>query len=344
MPCENVLTLCEEGNTGNMTINEIAELAGVSRATVSRYLNKGYVSEEKKEKIRKVVEETGYRPSVSAQTLRKRITGMIGVIIPKIASDTISHMISGINEVLTAEGYKMLLADTNDDAQEELRYLEFFNQNQVDGVIHFGTMMTPKHYELLHKLNVPNVVIGQKADGIPCVYQNDYQSMYEMSMQFLKSAKHVAFIGAPDADLATGTTRKRAFGDALISSGFKLSDAIWKQGDFGMECGRTLMAEIMKECPEVDTVITATDEMAIGAMLWCMEQDIRIPEQIQISGTGDTTLGRVIRPSLSTVVFEYREAGRRVAELLVQLIRREEPEKTDICMPYHLEFRESLRV
>ena len=79
-----------------MNINEIAALAGVSRATVSRYLNNGYVSAEKREQIRKVIEETGYQPSAQAQMLRTKKTGFIGVIIPKINSDSISRMVQGI--------------------------------------------------------------------------------------------------------------------------------------------------------------------------------------------------------------------------------------------------------
>ena len=78
-----------------MNINEIAALAGVSRATVSRYLNNGYVSAEKREQIRKVIEETGYQPSAQAQMLRTKKTGFIGVIIPKINSDSISRMVQG---------------------------------------------------------------------------------------------------------------------------------------------------------------------------------------------------------------------------------------------------------
>ncbi len=78
-----------------MTINEIAQLAGVSRATVSRYLNQGYVSEEKKKRIAQVIEETGYIPSSQAQMLRSKKTGLIGVIIPKISSDSISRMYWG---------------------------------------------------------------------------------------------------------------------------------------------------------------------------------------------------------------------------------------------------------
>ena len=117
-----------------MNINEIAELAGVSRATVSRYLNDGYVSEEKRAAIRKVIEETGYRPSQQARNLRSKVTKLVGVIIPDIESGSVSQMVSGISEVLSVKGYQLLLADTRNNTRAELKYLRIFEKNQVDGI------------------------------------------------------------------------------------------------------------------------------------------------------------------------------------------------------------------
>ena len=144
-----------------MTINEIAEMAGVSRATVSRYLNDGYVSKQKAERIRKVIAETGYTPSVSAKLLRSNHTNLIGVIIPKISSDSISRMVNGISNVLMAEGYQMLLACTNNNEADEVRYLKTFSQNNVDGIILFGTVLTQQHYETLKGISCPVIVLTQ---------------------------------------------------------------------------------------------------------------------------------------------------------------------------------------
>ena len=128
-----------------MTINEIAKMAGVSRATVSRYLNNGYVSAEKKEIIKKVIEETGYVPSTQAQTLRTKKTNVIGVIIPRLNSDAIGKMISGISSVVAAENFQLILANTANDEKEELKYINTFKDNFVDGIILIGTIFTNKH-------------------------------------------------------------------------------------------------------------------------------------------------------------------------------------------------------
>ncbi|MFR4457507.1 MAG: LacI family DNA-binding transcriptional regulator [Mediterraneibacter gnavus] len=124
-----------------MTIKEIAQLAQVSSAAVSRYMNGGYVSEEKKERIRAVIEETGYRPSVQARTLRTKRACLIGVIVPKINSESISRITEGIGQILAKSGYQMLLTITNNNSSKELEYVDLFEAYPVDGIILVGTVL-----------------------------------------------------------------------------------------------------------------------------------------------------------------------------------------------------------
>ena len=198
-----------------MNINEIAKLANVSRATVSRYFNDGYVSAEKREQIRRVIEETGYKPSAQAQMLRTKKTKQIGVIIPKINSESISGMISGISKELKQAGFWLLLANTENQEREEVEYLKLFSENQVDGIILIGTIFTPAHKRALRALQVPVVVLGQKLEGYSCVYQDDYLAAKESARMMLKDAKHPAYLGVTKRDHATGEERFRGFLDVL---------------------------------------------------------------------------------------------------------------------------------
>lgn len=144
-----------------MTIKEIAQLAGVSSAAVSRYLNGGYVSEEKKEQIRKVIEETGYQPSAQARMLRTKKASLVGVVVPKINSESISRITAGIESVLAERGYQMLLAGTDNTPAKEVEYLRLFENYPVDGIILVGTMFTAGHRKFLKETKVPGVVIGR---------------------------------------------------------------------------------------------------------------------------------------------------------------------------------------
>ena len=156
-----VLILNLERSVEKININEIAKLAGVSRATVSRYLNNGYVSEEKRNIIAKVIEDTGYIPSAQARILRTKKSKLIGVIIPKLDSQSISREILGINEALSKEGYQIILADTFNNEHKELEYLKVLQNNQVDGIILIATVFTKQHKKLLQELSIPVVIVGQ---------------------------------------------------------------------------------------------------------------------------------------------------------------------------------------
>ena len=327
-----------------MNINEIARLAGVSRATVSRYLNNGYVSEEKKKVIRQVIEETGYQPSSQAQMLRTKKTKLVGVILPKINSNTISREVAGISDILTKKGYQIILANTNNDIEEELKYLSLFKDNQVDGVIFIATILTQKHKKMLKEYKVPIVLLGQLLEGYPCIYQDDYKAAAKLTEQMAESGKHFGYITVTDKDEAVGQRRRAGVEETLQKLEKELKPECVKCGDFTVESGHRMTAELVQENPNLDTVICATDTMAVGAMTWLKENGYRIPEDVQVAGLGDGYLGKIVEPKLTTVHFFYKTSGMEAASMLVDLM---ESEETKICkeikMGCELVLRESHR-
>lgn len=195
-----------------MTIKEIAALADVSPSAVSRYLNNGYISREKKERIRAIIEQTGYSPSMHAQTLRTRKTMIIGVVVPKINSESVSQIISGINQSLADHGYQMLLADAENDPVKELEYLNLFKNNPVDGIILLGTSITGKHRAFMRSNTIPMIVIGQQTDLVSCIYHDDILAAYTLTEKMILSGKkRFAYLGAAPEDPACGVNRKHGF-------------------------------------------------------------------------------------------------------------------------------------
>ena len=118
-----------------MTISEIAKLAGVSSAAVSRYLNDGSLSQEKRQRIEKVIRETNYRPSEYARTMRTKKSNRIGVLVPQIDSEAVPKILSGISERMAQKNYHVLLMNSNLSLEKEIGILETFEQSQVDGLI-----------------------------------------------------------------------------------------------------------------------------------------------------------------------------------------------------------------
>lgn len=327
-----------------MTINEIAKMAGVSRATVSRYLNDGYVSEEKKERIRHVIDETGYTPSASAKLLRANRTRLIGVIIPKINSDSISRMVSGISRSLKKNDYQMLLAVTENQELEEIRYLKTLSQNRVDGMILFGTIFTEEHKKVLQEISTPVIVLTQRLDGYTCIYSDDYHAALSLGRLIGKTAKNPGLITVTERDIAVGHNRKAGLLDGLKEHGLSVDPDHIEESAFRMDAGYLAAEHLLKKDPSIDTLLCATDTIASGAVRYLHEQGISIPNQVQVTGFGDSSISRAITPSLTTVHFYYEEAGERASELLLDEINAGGPKVIrEIQLAFDVIERESSR-
>lgn len=320
-----------------MNINEIAKLAGVSRATVSRYLNQGYVSEEKKKIIRKVIEETGYQPSSQAQMLRTKKTKLVGVILPKIDSNTISRVVAGISDILTKQGYQLILANTNNSTEEELKYLSLFRDNQVDGVIFIATILTKQHKDMLKEYRVPIVLLGQHLEGYPCIYQDDYKAAMSLTEELVKSGKKFGYITVTDKDEAVGKKRLSGVEEVLKKNRIELNSDCVKCGSFTLESGYEKTEELFNEYPDIDTLICATDTMAVGAVNWLKKNGYQIPMQVQVAGMGDSYLGKIVEPNLTTVHFFYKTSGKEAARMLIELMESEN-------VPIHKEIKMGCKV
>ncbi len=308
-----------------MNIEKIAELAGVSRAAVSRYFNNGYISDQKREAIRKVVEETGYRPSVLAQTLRTKKTKMIGVIAPKMASFSIGKVVEGIFSVIHENGYQMLLAVTQSDTKKELEYLDAFGEKQVDGVILLGTVFQAEHKRILKKLSVPVVIVGQRLPGYDCVFHDDYQAFYDLTrLMFDKGRRKLGYIGAIRQDAAAGEKRYRAFRDALHDMGQEELAKNYVIASYTVRSGYEKAGELLDKCKELDGLVCATDTMAAGAAQYLREHGIKVPEQILVAGQGDSDMARAAVPSLVTVHYSYEESGETAVRMLLDALAAKE--------------------
>ncbi len=325
-----------------MTISDIAKMAGVSSAAVSRYFNHGYVSGEKKKAIQEAVERTGYRPSLQAQTLRTRKTRMIGVVLPRVNSSAVGGMVDGILPVLDEGGYQLLLADTRNNPEKELEYLSVFSEKQVDGMIFIGTIFSEAHRQVMRQMTLPLVVIGQYLAGCHCVYFNEYQSVYDMTKLVLdKGRTHLGFLGAPTEDEAAGAKRYRGFCNAVRDAGLgHLRDHCAVAG-FTLADGYRKAGELWEASGGLDALVCGTDQIAAGAMQRLRLMGLRVPQDVMVTGHGDSGYSRVTTPSLTTVHYSYREAGALGARMVLDLLGAKQAQVSCMMMDYMLVERES---
>lgn len=298
-----------EGWEKHMTIKEIAQLAGVSSAAVSRYLNGGYVSEEKKEQIKKVIDETGYQPSAQARILRTKKACLVGVVVPKINSESISRVTAGIEQVLSARGYQMLLASTDNDPGKEVTYLKLFENYPVDGIILIGTVITAEHRKFLKNSKVPVVVVGQYTKYANCIYHDDYGAGKAMGKAVAEALKNggtgqargygkdsarekeagflgkVAYIGVTKEDKAVGVAREDGFRAGLKSLGVELEETCTRKAEFTMESGYRAALDLLEKNRDISILSCATDTIAAGAIEALLTYSRKqVPEKAKNSG------------------------------------------------------------
>ena len=348
-----------------MTIKEIAQLAGVSSAAVSRYLNGGYVGEEKKEQIRKVIEETGYQPSAQARILRTKKACLVGVVVPKINSESISRVTAGIEQVLSRRGYQMLLASTDNDPDKEITYLKLFENYPVDGIILIGTVITSAHRKFLKDSKVPVVVVGQYTKYANCIYHDDYdagKAMGKLVAVQLKKTRgeagglsgKIAYIGVTKEDKAVGVSREEGFRSGLKSEGIMLDPDYVRTAEFTMDSGYHAALGLLEEKRNISIISCATDTIAAGAIEAILAYNRQnIPHTVADSGTrmqyilnhsgirvtgfGDNQFLKAVTGGIPTVHFGYKTSGIQGAELLLDVIERGEKIPIEMKLGFRLE-------
>ncbi|OCA82881.1 LacI family DNA-binding transcriptional regulator [Pseudobacillus wudalianchiensis] len=324
-----------------LTIKEIAEMAKVSRSTVSRVLNdSGYVSEEARRRVLAVIEETGYMPSQHAKALRTKKTKVIGVILPKISTETSGRVVNGINEVLQDQGYQILLTATNLDYQKEIEYLRLLKSRQVDGIILIATTVNAELVAEIHQLNKPFVAIGQDIPKASSVTFDDYHAAKEMTNYLIrKGYKNIAFIGVDESDPAVGIHRKQGFMSAMQDAKLTIHKEWMGQANFTIPSGFEAMKRIIRNSPEnlrPDAVFAVTDRIAVGAMQYLKKAGFTVPQEMAVAGIGAADISKYIDPALTTIDFENERAGREAAVILLEKIESHKEQQKKVVLNYRV--------
>ena len=266
----------------------------------------------------------------------------MGVIIPKLSSESCAREVEGISQVLSEQGYQLLLVNSANDPKKEVEYLELFRSNRVDGVIFLASVFTPLHDAVLKKMRVPVVIVGQEYKGANCVCHDDYKAAYTAEKLMLdKGCKKPAFIGVTEQDKAAGQARKDGFLHALSDNGINIEKSDMQTAEFKMDSGYKRALTLLRSGRRYDHIFCATDSLAAGALLACREQGLKVPEDIMIAGIGDSQLCNVTSTPLTSVHFHYRTAGIEAAQMLLNSLKRESSIPRTLTLDFELEERES---
>ena len=305
-----------------MTLREIATLAGVSPSAVSRYLNGGSLSAEKAAAIRKVIEETGYVPNQLAHNLRTGQVKQIGILVPKIHSPSVSQIVEGAHEVLSEAGYMTVIGSVEHKPDSVAEYLAWMESYHMAGAIVMASSDAEVRNGTYRNCSIPLVITGQHFKDFNCVYHDDYNAAKALTNLLLKRGRsRIVCVSGPRTDPAVGVRRvegiKSALWEADLTPAFPTVTAT-----FDIEGGKAAMERLLKDHPDLDGVVCATDAMAQGALLALREAGKAVPGDVSVVAFGSDWANLVSQPPLTTAELYQTQCGRDAAAILLDILEK----------------------
>ncbi|MCH1624311.1 LacI family DNA-binding transcriptional regulator [Ferdinandcohnia quinoae] len=312
----------------NLTIKDIAQMAGVSPATVSKIMNNyGGISVETKKKVLDIISQTGYQPTFSAKSLATKKSNLIGLIYAGRVNVEFTHPF--FNEVVTSFkknigllGYDILMFSNEHFTQDNGSYLARCKHFHVDGcLIIAGEEIEDAIYELA-ETDFPCMGIDIELNGPRSSYvMTDNISLSGKVIQhlYLHSIKRIGYIGGK-RDSAIAILREKGFLQSMNQLGLEVKEEWIQYGDFHEESGYRAMKQILKAKSYPQAIYAASDMMAFGALRAIKEAGLKVPEDIRLIGCDDIDACRYSDPKLTTVKQDKERLGKLAAYMLNDLI------------------------
>jgi LacI family transcriptional regulator, repressor for deo operon, udp, cdd, tsx, nupC, and nupG len=304
-------------------IADVARLAGVSVATVSRALaNPGVVTQDTRRRVLDAVKATGYTPNVAARNLRIRRTMMVLVVVPDISNTFFAEVLRGIDEMLSQHGYGLIIANLDNSPAKEPRYVELAHAGQVDGILLLCGHVPGDNDRNMVTAGVPIVAACERIPGaaFPQIEVNN-RTAAQQAVAHLVALGHrrIAYVSGPHSNILDHE-RRAGYSDALSNAGLPWDNALTFEGDFSFRSGRHAAALVlaMPRASRPTAVFAANDEMAIGFLKEMHAAGIRVPHDMSIVGFDAVDYADHSEPTLTTVSQPRHEIGARAASLLVQ--------------------------
>lgn len=295
------------------TLKDIAKKAGVAKSTVSRYLNNGQVSEDTKEKIQQVIEETGYQPNTFARSLKAQSLKMIGVIIPRFDSAASTLVLEGIDQVAYESGIQLLIVNSGLDYERERQNLKLLENQKVVGVILLATHVDEALIQRINQMEVPVLLVGQRSEELSYITHDDYEAGRKIAKHSIELGhKKCLFVGVSEEDESVGVIRRQGFIDQMDEAGIKPRVM---ETSFSRQDNYKQALEYLKNSSET-YIACATDYMAMAVIKAAQELGYRVPEDLSVSGFGGYTAFEYVSPSLTTVHYGFKESGEKAVEFM----------------------------
>jgi LacI family transcriptional regulator len=318
-----------------VTIFEVAKKAGVSITTVSRVLNNSAhkVNKATRERVLWVIENLDYRPNALAQSLLKKRSMTIGIIIPDISNPYYAEIVRGIQDKADEYGYSVLIQNTDRKMERIVRSIYDLREKYVDGVVIAGGLAGRRREveglsSAMKNLASRTVVIGRFGGDMPSVRVDNVGAIF-MAVNHLVDFGHreIAFINGVTGS-STMEDRLRGFKKALKHFHCPVRPGFIRKGALTLEGGYSQLKQILEERNRPSAVILANDQMAFGAVKAIREARLKIPKDVALISFDNVPLCSYFEPSITSIEIPRYTIGCAAVELLVKLIQGRKAERT----------------
>lgn len=325
------------------TVKEVAQLAGVSTATVSRVLsNSGGVRKDLTRRVRSAARKLGYQPNPAARNLRVRSTRTLGMVFPDIENPFYASVIAGAEEVLQNAGYSLLLANYGEDPERERVQLTTLRAERAAGILFAASCKPSADYRYALEAGIALVAVSRIPDGLNVdLVTVSNQDGARHAVEHLLSLGHRR-IGLIDGAVSLSTTRERKAGyeQALRNAGLPLSLELIVHADFFHPVGGyEAVSKLLNAPRKPSAILVVSNNMAVLQAL--QERGMEIPADMAVVGFGDTPSAPLLRPPLTVIAQPAREIGATGARLLLERLADPDRPRRSIVLDTRLIVRES---
>ena len=326
------------------TIRDVATLAGVSVATVSRTLQQPErVSPKTRHRVMEAIDSTGYKPNLLAVKFRSGKTHNLVVLVPTVANVFFARVISGMQEAAVEKGYSLLLGNTLGNTQIEEDYARMVQTSQADGLIQLRahnpfTADMHKGNDLLPMVNACEVLNDPPC---PVVTLDNRRAAKAMTRHLIDLGhRRIALIKGPNASPLT-QDRLAGYQDALREAGLAFDEQLLFNGDFTLQAGSDAARQMLTMADRPTALFCENDETAMGAMHAIKAAGLAIPADISVAGFDDIAFSAYCDPPLTTVAQPAEEFGHTAVGLLIDVLNGKIKKAPKVVMPFELKLRQS---
>ena len=322
-----------------ITMDEIAKLAGVSKATVSRVLNDSEcgVGEQTRVRVKKIAEELGYSVEQTEKKKNVSFTRYIALILPDITTPFFADLAKSVEQSLRRKGYSLVLANTDFSEDNEAAQIRELMVKRLEGILLVPSgIRAREEHDLPRRYQIPMVLMDRKLEGIsdiPGVYSNnEYASVISCEHLIRKGARDIVFISGP-LNVSTSIERFEGYKAVLAQHSIPFRPEMCRHGSYTVESGYNAVLELERSGISYSAILAANDLMALGALKAVREFGYRVPEDVQIIGFDNIEFSQYCEPSLSTMQQPTFDMGAKAVELLTGIIEKRDPVQPERLIP-----------